>query len=90
MPPTLTQEQSAAIDASDSGSLEVIDPLNNRTYVIVDSTTHRQAMDALREKQRREDHAAIAEGIAEMETGKGMPIEDARRLSRERLLSREK
>jgi predicted transcriptional regulator len=43
-------------------------------------------MKALR---RQQDRDAIAEGIAQMEAGEGIPLEDARKLTRERLLSRE-
>jgi hypothetical protein len=35
-----------------------------------------------------ETRDAIAQGIAEMEAGEGIPIEKARRLTRERLLAR--
>ena len=46
---------------------------------------HRQAMDALR---RQQDRDAIAQGIAEMEAGQGIPLADARKLTRDRLLAR--
>ena len=87
MTPKLTTDQAAAIDANGNQPMEVVHPATNAVYFVVDGDTHRQAMDALR---RQEDHDAIAEGIAQMEAGGGMPIEEARRLSRERLLSRNK
>lgn len=77
MTPKLTDELSAAIDASKSESLEVVHPSTNRTYFIVDGDTHRRAMDALQQKRRQEDHDAIAEGIAQMEAGEGQPLAEA-------------
>lgn len=74
-----------ALNASGNDSLEVIDPGNNRTYVVVDAETHRQAMGALR---RQRDREAIAEGIAQMEAGQGIPLEEAREQTRQHLLSR--
>lgn len=85
MTPKLTTEQLTAVDASGNGSIEVVHPVTNQTYFIVDGNTHRQAMDALR---RQQDHDAIAEGIAQMEAGQTIPLEEARRLTKERLLAR--
>jgi len=81
----LSKELSDALHASQEGGLEVVDPETNRTYTLVDSETYRHAMEALR---RQQDHEAIARGIAEMEAGGGIPLEEARRLTRERLLAR--
>lgn len=81
----LTKDLSAALHATGEGELEVVDPETSRLYLIVDSDTHRQAMDALR---RQQDRDAIALGIAEMEAGEGIPVEEARKLTRERLLAR--
>lgn len=77
MAPKLTDELSAAIDASESRSLEVIHPSTNRTYFIVDGDTHRRAMDALQQKRRQENIDAIAEGITQMEAGEGQPLDEA-------------
>ena len=82
---TLSNELSRALRATGDNELEVVDPETQRTYVVVDADLHRQAMVALRRQQDRE---AIAQGIAEMEAGEGMPVEEARRLARERLLAR--
>lgn len=41
-------------------------------------------MEALRQHQHR---MAIAQGIAEMEAGEGMPVDEARQLTREKLLA---
>jgi predicted transcriptional regulator len=74
MIPKLTEELSAAVASNDNGSLEVVNPHDNRTYFIVEGSVHQQAMDALR---RQQDHDAIAEGIAQMEAGEGKPLNDA-------------
>ncbi len=82
----LTTELAAALHATGDRALEVVDPETSRVYFIVDSATHQQAMDALRHQQ---DCEAIAQGMAEMEAGEGMAIEEARQLTRERLLVRQ-
>lgn len=76
----LTKELADALNASGESELEVVDPDTNRSYTIVDSEIHRQAMEALR---RQQDHDAIAQGIAEMEAGEGIPVAEARKLTRE-------
>ena len=81
----LTKELAAALHATGDHELEVVDPDTSRVYFIVESEMHRQAMDALR---RQQDRDAIAQGIAEMETGQGIPLADARKLTRDRLLAR--
>ena len=81
----LTKELAAALHATGDHELEVIDPDTSRVYFIVESEMHRQAMDALR---RQQDRDAIAQGIAEMEAGQGIPLADARKLTRDRLLAR--
>jgi len=70
----LNKELTDALHASNERGLEVVDPETNRTYMIIDSETHRQAMEALR---RQRDHEAIAQGIAEMEAGGGKPLDQA-------------
>jgi hypothetical protein len=82
----LTEELTAALRAHGENELEVVDPQTQRTYLLVDAATHRQAMEALR---RQQDRDAIARGIAEMQAGEGIPVEQARRLTRERLLAPE-
>lgn len=85
MTPKLSDELSAAIDASDAGILQVVHPGTNRMYVVVDEETHRKAMDALR---KREDLEAIQAGIDDMEAGRTLPAEEAHRQGREQLLAR--
>ena len=82
----LNKELLAALHASGDRGLEVVDPETSRRYFIVDGETHRQAMEALR---RQQDRDAIAQGLAEMQAGLGIPIEEARQLTRESLLSGE-
>lgn len=86
MTPKLTKELADALHATGDNELEVVDPVTERTYFLVDGDTHRRAMDALRRQQDRE---AIAQGIAEMEAGEGISVEDARKLTREKLLGHE-
>ena len=84
----LTHELAAAVDASGQEVVEVIHPTTNRMYFIVDGETHQQAMAALHKQRLRGDHAAIAEGITQMEAGEGIQLEEAREQSRQRLLAR--
>ena len=86
MSPKLTKELTAALHAAGDNELEVVDPETERIYYVVDADIHRLAMDALRRQQDRE---AIAKGIAEMEAGEAIPIDQARTLARERLLTRQ-
>ena len=81
----LTKELTAALHATGESELEVVDPETSRLYFVVDAEIHRQAMDALR---RQQDRDAIAQGIAEMEAGEGIPVAEARKLTRERLMAR--
>lgn len=74
MTPKLSKDLADALNATGNGELEVINPNDNRVYFVVDGETHRQAMDALR---RQRDRDAIANGIAQMEAGEGIPLEEA-------------
>ncbi len=80
----LTKELAAALNATGESELEVVDPETWRLYFIVDSETHRQAMEAL---CRQQDCDTIAQGIAKMEAGEGIPVAEARKLTRDRLLA---
>ena len=90
MTPKLSKELSDALDANERGPLQVVDPSTERTYFIVEGKTHRQAMQALQQQRRQDDHAAIAEGIAQMEAGEVISLDEARKQTEERLLSRQK
>jgi len=82
----LPKELADALNAGGNTVLEVIDPGNNRTYFVVDEETHRQAMEALR---RQRDREAIAEGIAQMNVGDVVSLEEARRQTRQDLLTQD-
>jgi predicted transcriptional regulator len=81
----LSKDLADALHANGDSELEVADPDTQRTYFVVDANIHRQAMEALR---RQQDRDAIAQGIAEMEAGDGIPVEEDRKLTQERLLAR--
>ena len=68
MTPKLTQEQRAALDQSD-GPVLVEDDQRNRVYFLVDESTFNKV-------QQQEDLAAIREGIADMEAGRIVTMED--------------
>jgi len=69
-----TKELSAALHATGDQRLAVIDPETNRIYMLVDGETHCRAMAAL---QRQQDRDAIAEGLSQMESGQGKPLDEA-------------
>jgi predicted transcriptional regulator len=76
MTPKLTPEQCEALDRSE-GPLPVEDERTHRVYYVVDEPT-------LKSLQQQEDLAAIREGIADMEAGRLLTLEqlDARIRSR--------
>lgn len=82
----LSKELSAALHATGDREHEVIDPDTERKYFLVDREAHLRAMEALR---RQQDRDAIAQGIAEMEAGEGISVDEARQLARARLVARE-
>ncbi len=82
MTPKLSQELASVLRANSPDGLEVVDPVTNRVYVIVDCDIYRQAVEALRHQN---DRNAIAEGLAQMEAGDGEPVEQAFEEMRERL-----
>ena len=64
-----TELRQAIQDSPDGLRLE--DDQTQAVYVVIDEETHRRAMRALREQ---EDHAAVREGIEQMEAGLGRPF----------------
>ncbi len=78
---TLTDELRAAVNQSPDG-VEVEDEVTQQVYVIIDAEAHRRAMQAL---QQQQIHAAIQQGISDMEAGRGMPVEEADTHLREKL-----
>lgn len=71
----LTTEQSDALHQSGE-SLPLVDPKTEKVYVLVDQSIHQQAMAAL-EHQREADMTAIRQGIADMEAGRVMTLEES-------------
>lgn len=70
----LNKDLLAALHEAGNRGLEVVDPETSRVYVIVDSDTHRRAMEAF---DREQDRLAIGEGLAQMQAGDGLPLDDA-------------
>lgn len=68
MTPKLTPEQCAALDRS-NGPLAVEDERTNRVYYVVDESTFASL-------QQQEDIAAIHEGIADMEAGRVVTLDE--------------
>ena len=79
----LTTEQSDALNRGVE-PLYLVDPGTHRVYVLVDQHLHQQAMDAL-QRQRDEDVAAIRQGLDDMQTGRGMSLDESRARTREAL-----
>ena len=79
----LTTEQSEALNQS-GGPLSLVDPKTHRVYVLVDQCVHQHAMEAL-QRQRDEDEAAIRQGLDDMHTGRGMPLDESRARTSEAL-----
>jgi hypothetical protein len=69
----LSKELTDALQASDSGHVEMIHPETGQVYFVVNGEIHQRAMEALR---RQQDHDAIARGIEDMEAGRGRPLEE--------------
>ena len=78
MIPELSKELSDALRQSGADRLSVVDPANNRVYVLVDAET----LEALEQKQVQE---SIQAGLESMESGRGIPLDDADVLMRQRL-----
>lgn len=61
----------AALRSVGGFAWKLIDPESSRTDVVVDSETHRNAVEAFR---REQDHQAIAGGGAELAAGNGVEL----------------
>jgi hypothetical protein len=83
-PEPLTPDQTKALHAA-GDKLPVIDVTTQQLYVVVDLDVHERAMEALRE---REDLEAIREGVAQVEAGEGVSIEEARKQTDAELVNR--
>jgi predicted transcriptional regulator len=78
---SLTNKQREALALQPEG-IEVEDPKTQRVYVLVDAELHRRAIEAL---ARRDDCEAIRSGIADMEMGRVVSLEEVDCRIRERL-----
>lgn len=77
----ITDELRDALKASPDGVV-VEDQDAQRTYIVADSAVHEEAMQALR---RERDRQSIERGIADMEAGRTMSIDEADQQIRESL-----
>ena len=75
----LTPEQASALHAGGDAPLQIVDPTTRRVYYVVDGGL-------LAEVKCRADLEAIREGIADMQAGLSVPIEQARTVDRAQLL----
>ena len=67
----LNHDLQQAIDAQAGQPIEVEHPGTHKVYVLVDSDTHKRAMQALREQ---EDWLAVQQGLKERAQGLGQPL----------------
>ena len=74
----LSKELSDALHSQGDNRLAVVDPQDNRVYYIVDA-------DTLAHLEQASTHNAIAQGIADMEAGRGKPVAKADAYLREKL-----
>ena len=74
----LSKELSDALHSQGDDRLAVVDPQDNRVYYIVDAKT-------LAHLEQTSSHNAIAQGIADMEAGRGKPVAEADAHLREKL-----
>lgn len=74
----LSKELSDALHSQGDDRLAVVDPQDNRVYYIVDANT-------LAHLEQTSTHNAIAQGIADMEAGRGKTVAEADAYLREKL-----
>jgi predicted transcriptional regulator len=77
----LTPEQALALHASGNAPMQIVDPTTQRVYYLIDSGL-------LAELERRSDLDAIREGIADMQAGRSVPIDQAKTTDRSTLVER--
>ena len=66
----LTKDLSDALHENLNDRLSVVDPTNNRLYVLIEAST-------LAELERQDTHRAIQAGLNSMESGGGQPLNQA-------------
>lgn len=77
----LTPEQASALHAAGNAPMQIVDPTTRRVYYVIDSGL-------LSELERRSDLDAIREGVADMQAGRSVPIDQARTTDRALLVER--
>ena len=75
-PKPLSLELAEAIHAAGDEPLPVIDVATQHVYMVVDIDVHQRAMKALRQQENLE---SIRRGAADMESGRGMTLEESKR-----------
>jgi predicted transcriptional regulator len=77
----LTPDQASALQAGGNAPMQIVDPTTRRVYYVIDSGL-------LAEMERRSDLDAIREGVADMQAGRSVPIDQARTTDRAMLVER--
>lgn len=70
MTPQLSKDLSDALHANADDRLPVVDPTNNRLYVLIDAAS-------LQELERQDTYRAIQAGLESMQAGGGQPLDVA-------------
>lgn len=64
------------------GSVRVVDPETNKTYLVVDEAAHKLVMQALQEQELLK---SLENAVVEADNGGGLPLEDADKKLRQEL-----
>lgn len=71
----LTPEQASALHAGGDAPLPVVDPDTNQVYFLVDQ-------DTMASLQQKSDLQSIEDGIADLQAGRTMSLEESQRQTR--------
>jgi predicted transcriptional regulator len=77
----LTPDQASALQAGGNAPMQIVDPTTRRVYYVIDSGL-------LAELERRSDLDAIREGVADMQVGRSVLVDQARTMDRAKYESR--
>jgi predicted transcriptional regulator len=77
----LTPEQALALQAGGNAPMQIVDPTTRRVYYVIDSGL-------LAELELRSDLDAIRQGVADMQAGRSVPIDQAKATDRALLAER--
>lgn len=77
----LTPEQALALHEGGNAPMQIVDPTTRRVYYVIDGGF-------LAELERYADLDAIREGVADIQAGRSLPIDQARRADRASLIER--